>query len=547
MIRSNPLHITAMEYEYDTNGSFGYFSITILGVVAIALTITSWQMSQENNKESKDCGCEKCLRNLSILKSKQGATVQDWLKRSAIMCWVLLGLIFAILLKRETIDASYNPYEILGISTLASEQTIKKHFRKLSILHHPDKVQEDKKDGAQEKFLELQRAYKALTDPEARKNWEEYGNPDGRKEIATGIALPSWILKRGISSIFILIYLCLFFIGVPFIGSIVWKNIKRTGGVSVDEMHRIYELLRDTTNEKRLINILCQNEDFKKIVNIEQGLKEKYDCLFDEFLLKYRKIMKEDYTKPKEFDEKWKQAVSVFIYSHIFGMNIKDDVLYGIRSELVSRILKNLSGASKMAILKRWETPFTAAINLNRSLLHGVHWRAHELMQLPYLTNEKIESLAEDSIKVLKSMDEADRRANFKVLQDKEYTVMNKFLMDIPTIKVGKIAMVPSEDPDDSLVELTLNISIEPENPVVHMSGITEERRPALWAFITYKNKKTFLDAPRKLDHSDKKVSFELDIASFKNKEAQFHVIILSDGFLGCMVQEEISLKRKTQ
>ncbi len=38
---------------------------------------------------------------------------------------------------------------------------------------HPDK------GGDEEKFKELTKAYKALTDEEAKKNWREYGNPDG--------------------------------------------------------------------------------------------------------------------------------------------------------------------------------------------------------------------------------------------------------------------------------------------------------------------------------------------------------------------------------
>jgi translocation protein SEC63 len=38
---------------------------------------------------------------------------------------------------------------------------------------HPDR------GGDEEKFKELAKAYKALTDEETRKAWEEYGNPDG--------------------------------------------------------------------------------------------------------------------------------------------------------------------------------------------------------------------------------------------------------------------------------------------------------------------------------------------------------------------------------
>ena len=38
---------------------------------------------------------------------------------------------------------------------------------------HPDK------GGDEQTFVQITKAYKALTDDEARKNYEEYGNPDG--------------------------------------------------------------------------------------------------------------------------------------------------------------------------------------------------------------------------------------------------------------------------------------------------------------------------------------------------------------------------------
>lgn len=35
----------------------------------------------------------------------------------------------------------------------------------------------------------------SLTNEAIRKNWEEFGHPDGRQEVSTGIALPSWIVE----------------------------------------------------------------------------------------------------------------------------------------------------------------------------------------------------------------------------------------------------------------------------------------------------------------------------------------------------------------
>ena len=50
----------------------------------------------------------------------------------------------------------------------------------MSLKWHPDKAKDEKtKEVHNAKFVEINKAYKTLTDENSRKNWEEYGNPDG--------------------------------------------------------------------------------------------------------------------------------------------------------------------------------------------------------------------------------------------------------------------------------------------------------------------------------------------------------------------------------
>lgn len=64
-------------------------------------------------------------------------------------------------------------YEVLGVARNASEDDIKKAFRKLARKHHPD-VAKNKKD-AEEKFKEINEAYEVLSDPAKRKKYDELG------------------------------------------------------------------------------------------------------------------------------------------------------------------------------------------------------------------------------------------------------------------------------------------------------------------------------------------------------------------------------------
>lgn len=64
-------------------------------------------------------------------------------------------------------------YEVLGIQRAATDDDIRKAFRKLARQYHPD-VAKDKK-SAEEKFKEINEAYEVLSDPEKRRKYDELG------------------------------------------------------------------------------------------------------------------------------------------------------------------------------------------------------------------------------------------------------------------------------------------------------------------------------------------------------------------------------------
>jgi molecular chaperone DnaJ len=77
-----------------------------------------------------------------------------------------------------------SPYDTLGVKKGASDEEIKKAYRKLARQHHPDANQGNKE--SEERFKEVQHAYDVLSDPEKRKQYDRFGSQNGRPGPAGG-------------------------------------------------------------------------------------------------------------------------------------------------------------------------------------------------------------------------------------------------------------------------------------------------------------------------------------------------------------------------
>jgi molecular chaperone DnaJ len=67
-------------------------------------------------------------------------------------------------------------YEVLGVAKNASEEEIKKAYRKHAMKHHPDRNQGDSAKKSEEKFKECKEAYEMLSDAQKRAAYDQYGH-----------------------------------------------------------------------------------------------------------------------------------------------------------------------------------------------------------------------------------------------------------------------------------------------------------------------------------------------------------------------------------
>ena len=128
---------------------------------------------------------------------------------------------YDIILQNQEKIKTFDPYDILEITPLSSKTDIKKAYKKLALLYHPDKNKAD--INAKNKFMLINKAYETLTNEESKQNFELYGNPDGPISMRLSIGLPSFILNKSYHTLILIIFLFIICIFVPY-KFISWFN-----------------------------------------------------------------------------------------------------------------------------------------------------------------------------------------------------------------------------------------------------------------------------------------------------------------------------------
>ena len=94
----------------------------------------------------------------------------------------IIGILFFYLTSFSIAKKDF--YQILGVEKSASNKEIKSVFRQLTLKYHPDKNPNDTE--AHDKFLEIGEAYEVLSDPEKRRNYDQFGDPNGQPQPQGG-------------------------------------------------------------------------------------------------------------------------------------------------------------------------------------------------------------------------------------------------------------------------------------------------------------------------------------------------------------------------
>ncbi|KHJ30757.1 putative translocation protein sec63 [Erysiphe necator] len=270
--------MSGTDYSYDDQGQFfPFFFLTITSIITIPLTYSLLKPNSNTGATASRIKTEFRPKHADLVDVLKKAQKRRELKLKQIytvtLGWIIIaGMFYLIAVTSKTVPKIWNPYDILGISESATEKQIKSHYRRMSLKFHPDKVRPDtsKNETIQslnDYFVELTKAYKALTDEEIRNNYAQYGHPDGKQSVSIGIALPKFLITDGNGKYVLLLYAIMLGFFLPYVVGSWWYGTQRISKekVLLESANKLFREYKESITMGEIFSALSSGLEFHDI------------------------------------------------------------------------------------------------------------------------------------------------------------------------------------------------------------------------------------------------------------------------------------------
>ncbi|KAK9317757.1 hypothetical protein V1524DRAFT_464189 [Lipomyces starkeyi] len=402
-------------YSYDENAEvWPYFAMTLLSLVLLPSTwkatiramkpeSTNYSPKFENGYKPENYDDVEKFR-MKNRKSKIFTKTNIFIA----LGWIILIVVAYFIHIQETTEdlKRFDPYEILGIPYSATDREIKSRYRKLSLKFHPDKIRNivnTTREVIEAQFVEMTKAYKSLTDEDTRKNYLDYGHPDGPQPMKHGIALPKWLVEEKGTPLVILGYSFLVGVALPFVVWNWWSGTKQytKNGIHTITAANIFETFAKSSVENvtfdSLIRLLANSQEYKILI---PGVGA--DAVYD-YLLAYL-------SRDKVDNELKKLAI-------------------------VSRSVTILDGMLDIASAFKNAALLRKIMSLTQAFTQALPPESNELLQLPKIDKERVMH-SRSTLKSLFSLNDKEQQKVLGIDSDDDLKIAQAVAFQIPSIEI---------------------------------------------------------------------------------------------------------------
>ncbi|KAI5465455.1 Sec63 Brl domain-containing protein [Mariannaea sp. PMI_226] len=452
------------DYSYDEQGQFfPVFILTLTGLVTLPLTYTLLRPSKDEDALAPRIKAEYKTEHAATVDSLKSAQKRkQWRVKRAIFVivgWAIMGAMFyLIMVTQRTIPKLWNPYDILGISESATEKQIKQHYRRLSLKFHPDKIRPDPAKNEtlellNDRYVELTKAYQALTDEEVRNNYIQFGHPDGKQSFSIGIALPKFIVEDGNGKYVVLVYTLLLGVLLPYLVGSWWYGTKRRSkeGVLMESANNLFRQYEENIEQGGIITALSTGKEFDAVLKgdkAEAGLSkvESRITAKNEDGSFVSSMTVKDKEQLEDLENGVRRKTLALLWAYLGRIELDDAALTKHKYEVgpIARALNQSFVAISLAYGN--VGPIVGAYRTSQHLIQAIAPKASPLLQLPYFNNAVVSAVEGDSkthMTIQQFMDRSDaQRRQLAVgkglLAEEEYKTAVTVAKQIPFLRVAK-------------------------------------------------------------------------------------------------------------
>lgn len=407
--------MSGTDYSYDEQGQFfPFFILTISALVTFPLTYSVLKRSSDPGDTAPRIKSNFKPEHADLIQAqrKKQRRRERRLKRitTVILGWATIGFMaYLIQVTARTVPKIWNPYDILGISESANEKEIRSHYKRMSLKFHPDKIKPDPSKNEtiemlNDHFVEITKAYKALTDEEIRNNYQQYGHPDGKQSFSIGIALPKFIITDGNGKYVLIVYAGLLGVLLPYLVGKWWYGTQALSRekVLIESANNLFKEYEDDMAEGDVVYALSSGAEFKQTLKgnkaeVSLGRLESRILADGEAGPYAAGLTVKDRTKLEDLEGGVRRKALALIWAYLGRIELDDKALDELKYE-VAPIAHALNQSFTAISLAYGATrPILQAFAVTQSLIQAVPPKASPLLQLPHFTPAIVRAVDGDS------------------------------------------------------------------------------------------------------------------------------------------------------
>ncbi|KAF2740790.1 DnaJ-domain-containing protein [Polyplosphaeria fusca] len=454
--------MSGQDYSYDTEGQFfPYFIITLTALVTIPTTYSLLKPSKELESTATRIESDFVPEHVDLIEGqrKKQKRRERRIKRFIVSVggWLVIAwMAYLMAVTARSVPKIWDPYEILGVSRSAEEKSIKSRYRKLSLTLHPDKAREEPalnitKESINEHWVEVTKAFKALTDEDIRNNYLQYGNPDGKQSTSIGIALPKWIVEDGHGKYILFLYALVLGAILPYTVGRWWYGTQRftREKVLVGSAGKLFREYDNEHSASDVIGVLSSGLEFDDILKgqkADNGLS-KLEQKVIEGSPSAGVLTKKDRQTLENMEESRRRKVMTLLWAYLGRIELEDKVLNDEKYEVAPVAFALNNAYTAIALAYTHTQAALSAYHTSQNIIQALRPGASPLEQLPYFTPAIAKAGEADRSRSHLSIQEfmqipADQRRSRVVgpglLNDSQYKQAMAVATQLPVLHVEK-------------------------------------------------------------------------------------------------------------